>query len=78
LFFGIAGLCALFGVIHSPLPGSPLVWPWAVPAMPEFAVSQTPVRIALAYALLALVLLLWGRWSQAAEPADATRAPGTT
>jgi AGZA family xanthine/uracil permease-like MFS transporter len=78
LFFGIAGLCALFGVIHSPLPGSPMVWPWAVPAMPAFAVSQTPVRIALAYALLALVLLLWGRWTQAAQPADATRAPGAT
>jgi len=61
-FLAIAGLCALFGMIHSPFPGNPLVLPWALPEMPEFGRSQTPLRLALAYGLAALLLLAWEFW----------------
>ncbi|MFO0899558.1 MAG: permease [Pirellulales bacterium] len=61
-FLGIAGICALFGVIHSPFPGSPMILPWSMPELPEFGGSQTPVRLALAYGLAALLLLAWNRW----------------
>lgn len=62
VFLGIAGLCTLFGIIHSPLPGSPMIWPWSMPELPEFGGSQTPLRLALAYGLAALLLLAWDRW----------------
>ena len=55
-----AGLCALFGVIHSPLPGSPIAWPWQVfaqlPDRPELR-CQSPYHWAAAYALSAAVLV---------------------
>ena len=55
-----AGLCALFGVIHSPLPASPIAWPWEVfaqlPEKAEFR-CQSPYHWAGAYVLSAAVLL---------------------
>jgi len=52
---GAAGVGALFGVIHSPLPSGAVFWPWAIE-------SATPLRIAAAYGVAAaLVLLLDGR-----------------
>ncbi len=56
----VAGACALVGVIHSPLPGSPLDWPWEVyakiPDNPELR-CQSPYHWAGAYVLAAGVLL---------------------
>jgi AGZA family xanthine/uracil permease-like MFS transporter len=65
LYLLVAGVCALFGVIHSPLPGAPLDWPGNVLAelgrLPELqrraAEFQTPYHWAAAYALAAA--LLW-------------------
>jgi len=75
-FLGIAGLCALFGVIHSPFPGSPMVLPWALPAMPEFGHSQTPLRLGLAYGLAALLLVAWQYWLAHSEPSPSGRGQG--
>jgi AGZA family xanthine/uracil permease-like MFS transporter len=55
-----AGVCALFGVIHSPLPTSPVAWPWDVYAQmaddPRVR-CQSPYHWAAAYALSAAVLV---------------------
>jgi AGZA family xanthine/uracil permease-like MFS transporter len=56
-----AGLCALFGVIHSPLPESPIALPWDVydrmgPRVPA-VLCQSPYHWTAAYVLSAAVLL---------------------
>jgi AGZA family xanthine/uracil permease-like MFS transporter len=50
----IAAVATLFGVIHSPLPGGAVFWPWAV-------ASGTPHALAAAYGVAASLLLLLGR-----------------
>jgi AGZA family xanthine/uracil permease-like MFS transporter len=65
----VAGLCSLFGLIHSPLPGSPLLAPWDLPELPAAAVQQTPLRLSAAYGLAAGVLLLWNGWNRLRRPA---------
>jgi len=62
-FFAIAGVCSLFGVMHSPMPGSPLLNPAALPAnLPHNAAGQTPFYLATAYFSTALMLLAWDFW----------------
>ena len=63
-FLSSAAVCSLFGVIHSPLAGSPLTLPWNVPvtALPSSATAQTPLVMALSYAAMALVVLIGGHW----------------
>ena len=50
---GMAGLAALFGLIHSPLPSGAVFWPWT-------AESGTPLSVAGAYGVAAALLLLLG------------------
>jgi AGZA family xanthine/uracil permease-like MFS transporter len=50
----IAAVATLFGLIHSPLPGGAVFWPWAV-------ASGTPHALAAAYGVAASLLLLLGR-----------------
>jgi AGZA family xanthine/uracil permease-like MFS transporter len=57
----VAGGLALFGVIHSPLPASPINWPWVVygamtPREPG-VLCQSPYHWAGAYVLSAAVLV---------------------
>ena len=61
-------VCALFGVIHSPLPGSPLLVPWNLPdSLPAAAAGQTPIYLAAGYASVALLLVAWGAWDKSAR-----------
>ncbi|MBI3463108.1 MAG: permease [Planctomycetes bacterium] len=62
VYFGIAGVCSLFGIIHSPLAGSPLVVPWDLPELPKAAANQTPWHLAGGYAGMAVLLLCWEWW----------------
>jgi adenine/guanine/hypoxanthine permease len=50
----IGAVATLFGLIHSPLPGGAVFWPWAV-------ASGTPHALAAAYGVAASLLLLLGR-----------------
>jgi AGZA family xanthine/uracil permease-like MFS transporter len=50
----IAAVATLFGLIHSPLPGGAVFWPWAV-------ASGTPHALAAAYGVAASLLLLLER-----------------
>jgi AGZA family xanthine/uracil permease-like MFS transporter len=64
-YFGVAGVCAFFGVIHSPLPDEQIGLPWDVMAQlarvaapfQEAARYQTPYHWAAAYGLVALLLV---------------------
>ncbi len=64
----LAGACALFGVIHSPLPSGPIVLPnEAIRQLKEqgrFEASklQTPYHWAAAYWVSAGLLLALGKW----------------
>lgn len=50
----IAAVATLFGLIHSPLPGGAVFWPWAV-------ASGAPHALAASYGVAASLLLLLGR-----------------
>jgi AGZA family xanthine/uracil permease-like MFS transporter len=68
IYFFIAAVCALFGIIHSPLPDERIDLPWNVLAqfaegqpMERFAAAvryQTPYHWAATYALMATILLV--------------------
>jgi adenine/guanine/hypoxanthine permease len=55
-FFLLAAVLTLFGVMHSPEPGSPLFLPWQLAPHPQRLVTQ----FTLGYALAALLFLAWG------------------
>ena len=62
-YFAIAGLCSLFGVIHSPFASERLVVPWNLPEeLPKYASGQTPFFMAAAYMTVALLLFVWGHY----------------
>jgi AGZA family xanthine/uracil permease-like MFS transporter len=58
-YFATAGVLSLFGVIHSPLPGSPIGLPWRLPPLPQTAAGVTPYHLAAGYAAMAVVVMLW-------------------
>lgn len=63
VYYLLAAACSLFGIIHSPFPGSPIVAPWTSVEFPEAAAGQTPIYLASAYALVAVILFVWSIWS---------------
>lgn len=60
LFFGIAALCSLFGVIHSPSPDGSLFLPWRVG-------SNLPLLLSGAYGMMVLFLLLMASYQKRLE-----------
>lgn len=81
----LAGSFSLFGVIHSPLPSSPILTPGAAVerleqlGRGEAAAHQTPYHWAAAYAAMALTLWGLGRLSRSTGAGDAgaePKAPG--
>ena len=59
-FLAVAGVCTLFGVIHSPLVDGGLILPWNLPELPAAAAGQTPLYMAAGYFAVALLLAAWG------------------
>jgi AGZA family xanthine/uracil permease-like MFS transporter len=60
IYFGIAAVCSFFGIMHSPLPGSPMFLPWKLDA----SFLETPVQYGGGYLLTAALLLGWHYWRQ--------------
>ncbi len=56
LFLALAGLCSLFGIIHSPLASGEIFLPWRI-------ASRMPFHLCCGYLLTALLLLLLNRGS---------------
>ena len=69
-YWGIAAACTLFGIIHSPQPGSPLFLPWHLP--PD--VARITLSYAAAYAVAGLLLLVLGWWNQQGRLGGAERS----
>jgi AGZA family xanthine/uracil permease-like MFS transporter len=65
-----AGVCSLFGIIHSPLSGSPLAMPWNLPVeqLPTPDAAHTPFVMAAAYLATALAVLAGGALVRTARP----------
>jgi AGZA family xanthine/uracil permease-like MFS transporter len=60
-YFFVAGLCALFGIIHSPVPGGAMFLPWRLGEATLPVVSQ----YVGGYVVVGLMLLVWGAWLRA-------------
>jgi AGZA family xanthine/uracil permease-like MFS transporter len=66
VYFAITAVCSFVGIIHSPLPGSPMFLPWNLDATS----LQTPLQYGGGYLLTAVMLLGWHYWlRQAGEAA---------
>lgn len=70
-FLGVAAVCTLVGIIHSPLAPAVIGWPWHVyaqmlPRTPE-TLSQSPYHWAGGYLLAAAVLMLVGYFCPAVD-----------
>ena len=65
-----AGVCSLFGIIHSPLAGSPLAMPWNLPLdqLPTPAAARTPIIMASSYFATALAVFVGGPLIRTARP----------
>jgi AGZA family xanthine/uracil permease-like MFS transporter len=71
VFFMVASVCSLYGIMHSPLETSPIVLPYIPGVVPgpwmmsgdlPLFVRTIPYQFALAYALVAVAVLVWGAW----------------
>ncbi|MFO0959892.1 MAG: permease [Isosphaeraceae bacterium] len=73
--FVVAAILALFGVIHSPLPSSPILAPWQTiaklrddPGRFEASARQTPYHWAGAYLAAGAIASALGRWGRPPLP----------
>jgi adenine/guanine/hypoxanthine permease len=57
-FFFVAAALSAFGIVHSPMPGSPMFLPWNLTGPDARYVAQ----YVAGYALVGLLLLIWGSW----------------
>ena len=63
IYFLVASVCSLFGIIHSPFADERLVLPWNLGAeLPHAAAGQTPFYLAISYLLVAVMLFVWGKF----------------
>ena len=61
-YLGVCAVCSLTGIMHSPLPGSPLVNPFNLPGnLPHTAYGQTPIYMAASYAVMVALLIAWDK-----------------
>jgi AGZA family xanthine/uracil permease-like MFS transporter len=70
LWLAIAGILVLFGIIHSPVPGDRMFWPWQAGLVPgpsgglvaDAAIRKVILEFSAAYLLMALILFVLGWW----------------
>ena len=70
-YLAVAACGTLFGVIHSPLEGSPVFWPWQLAGEP----LEWVVRFSIGYVLAALTLLLFHAYARVAPGPFAIHPP---
>ncbi len=69
-FYFLAAVCTLFGIIHSPMPGAPILLPIALPGLdPSTALPSAELHKVLhwaaGYLLAALAMVVWDRYLHA-------------
>ncbi len=75
VFWGVAGVLVLFGIMHSPLDGDKMFWPWQIGQIAGLdgtvsfdpAVHRVVVEFAVSYFVMAVLMLMLG-WHQ--QPID--------
>jgi AGZA family xanthine/uracil permease-like MFS transporter len=83
-FFGVAGVCAFFGVIHSPLKDEQIGLPWVILSevmSKDYAQAvcyQTPYHWSAAYGLVVLMLLLTSLLPEHARPDPSKPQPANS
>ncbi|MBC7856288.1 MAG: permease, partial [Pirellulaceae bacterium] len=73
-FFLVAAMCAAFGIIHSPAPGSPLFVPWETGEVTDkmqlflgfypSAYFQVVIPYVAGYLTVSVMLILWGAYDR--------------
>jgi len=63
-FYLMAAICTLFGLMHSPLPNSPILFPWQIGNLPQSLVlpsEHLPTVLAWSqgYVIVAAIMALW-------------------
>lgn len=58
VYFLVAAACSLVGVIHSPLPGSPLRLPWQL----EDGLWRISIQYTACYLVMAVIVWIWHAW----------------
>jgi AGZA family xanthine/uracil permease-like MFS transporter len=75
----VAAGCSLVGIIHSPMPGSPLVNPFRLPEnLPPSSAGQQPIDLCVAYLLVMVLVVLigvWNRYLPLGSQTDGTTTP---
>ncbi len=66
IYFAVGGLFVLFGVIHSPLAGDKMFWPWNI-CDPDL--RTIVIEFAVAYLIMALIMFGLG-WLVRTPPID--------
>lgn len=66
LYLGVCAAFTLFGIIHSPLPGSPMFFPWQLAPDPRSVTMQYTVS----YLSLAIMMVAWGWYLQRTGQTD--------
>ncbi len=78
IYFAIGGILILFGIMHSPIPGDKMYWPWEIGLVTDLATNQTyldpavrQIVIEMAIAYLVMALLMFGLgWLLRPEPIE--------
>jgi len=73
VYFALGGIFVMFGVIHSPLPGDQMFFPWQISDSDIFSSDTTKIVIefAVAYLIMAALMFILGAVSNAKPiPAD--------
>jgi len=60
IYFAVGGVLTLFGVMHSPLPGDRMFWPWQLFDGTSFSAEQAASVRDFAIAYLVVALLMYG------------------
>jgi hypothetical protein len=63
--FAIGGILVLFGIIHSPLPGDQMFWPWDLGNEEMISADQKSlvIQFAIAYFVMGLVTFGMSVWT---------------
>jgi AGZA family xanthine/uracil permease-like MFS transporter len=76
IFFAIAAVFTLFGIMHSPLPSGAMYVPWDLGSDPtgkvDYNVTLAPImfRWAIGYGLMASLLAAWSAWAPPPKPVN--------
>lgn len=66
VWFAAGGVLVLFGIIHSPLPGDEMYWPWTIADTKVISPDQKSliIQFSLSYLIMSIICYSIGLWSR--------------